>query len=265
MKNKSIYTVITGASMGLGKALATECARRGNNLIIVALPHQNIDNFRSYLISTYNIKVVCFEADLTVEGEVDKIVNEINDKYVVDTLINNAGVGGSKSFQEASKGYVDNIVLLNIRATVMLTHGLINNLKQQKAAYILNISSMASFSPMPLKTVYPASKAFIYSFSRGLYAELKDTGIFVSVAHPGGMATNKEISDRINQHSQIVRSTILSPEKTAEICIRRLYKKDALIIPGIMNKVSYLFMKICPTWLQLICYRNAISKELQLG
>lgn len=259
----AIYTLITGASKGLGKALAIACAKRNQNLILLALPGEYISQFASYLTEHYNIKAFGFEADLTRDDEIYKLVDLINKNYDINILINNAGIGGSRSFQEVSTDYLNNILLLNIRALVILTHNLLTNLKKQPKAYILNIASMASFGPMPYKTVYPASKAFVYSFSRGLYEELKGTNILVSVAHPGGMATNPDVTNRINQYNRLIRSTILSPEYTAEIIIRQLLKNDALIIPGIMNKISWLFFKLCPVWLRLILFRISIQKEIK--
>ncbi|MFA8451293.1 MAG: SDR family NAD(P)-dependent oxidoreductase [Bacteroidales bacterium] len=259
---KEVYTLISGASMGLGKELARECALRKMNLILVALPGEEIELFGTQLQRDYKIKVDCFEVNLTIDAQINHLIKVLNEEYNINILINNAGVGGSNAFNQASREYIDNIMLLNIRATVLLTHSLLDNLKQHSRAHILNIASMASFSPMPFKTVYPASKAFVYSFSRGLYSELKDSGVFVSVAHPGGMATNPQVSERIRRHNRLVRSTILSVEETAQICIRQLLKGDSLIIPGAMNKVSYLCLKILPTWLQLNFFRKSIVKEI---
>ena len=150
-----------------------------------------------------------------------------------------------------------------MRALVLLTRLLLPVLKRRKKSFILNIASMASFGPMPFKTVYPASKAFVYSFSRGLGAELKGTGVSVSVAHPGGMKTNPEVTRRIENHSRIIQATTLSVEKVAKICIRQTLKNDEIIIPGIMNKISWLVLKIIPVWLRLIIMRSSLQNELQ--
>lgn len=256
------YIVITGASLGLGNAMANECAKRNFNLILLALPNENLKNSANDLQHKYNIDVRYKEVDLTNQSELEHTANWINTNFNIKALINNAGIGGSNSFQTVTPKYIDDILFLNIRALVHLTHKLINNLKANSKSYILNIASMASFGPMPYKTIYPASKAFVYSFSRGLYAELKKEGIAVCVAHPGGMATNINVSERINKHNRIIRATILSPERTAEICIRQMLKSDSLIIPGFMNKISYIFFKTCPIWLQLIIFRNSVRKEL---
>ncbi len=260
----SQYTVITGASMGLGKALCIECAKRGFNLILIALPNEKLKETAAEIKQSYNVAIEIFEVNLTNSAELEWVTEMINRKFSVNMLINNAGIGGSNEFQKITSNYLDQIILLNIRAMVMLTHRLLPNIRKVKEAYILNIASMAAFSPMPYKTIYPASKAFVYSFSRGLQTELAGSGITVSVAHPGGMATNSDVAKRINRHNKLIKSTILSPEKTAAICIRQLLKKDPLVIPGLMNKISYVYLKCCPVWLQLIIFRYSLRKELNL-
>lgn len=240
------YTLITGASCGLGKEFAIDCARRGRNLILTALPGELVSKTGRQLARQYNVDVVAYEADLTNIEEVRALAGIINDNYNVDMLINNAGLGGAHPFIESAPEYIEKIILLNIYAVVMITRFLLPNLKKQGESYILNIASLAAFRPMPFKTVYPASKAFVYSFSRSLDAELKGTGVSVSVAHPGGMKTNAEVSQRINNHPKWIQSTTLSAEKVAHICIRRMLRRRKVIIPGIVNKLYWLLLKITP-------------------
>lgn len=266
MKNKTErqYVLITGASCGLGKELAIECARRGMNLLLTALPNENINRLGKAFSHKYGVQVCTFEADLTKPEELKKFATSIADNYEVNMLINNAGLGGTKTFLEAAPEYVEQIVMLNVYALVLLTRLLLPNLKRQKNAYILNIASMASFSPMPYKMVYPASKAFVYSFSRGLDTELKGTGVSVSVAHPGGMKTNSEVTHSIENYNRIIRSTTLSVEKVAQICIKSLLKRKRIIIPGFLNKISWMLLKIVPLWMRLGIMRSSIRKDIEL-
>lgn len=262
MQSTKRYTVITGASQGLGKALAEHSAKTGRNLILISLPQEELQSLQQRLILLYEVDVIVFELDLTCSEELNDLCVKLI-KYSIDTLINNAGIGGTKPFLEASLNYIDNIVLLNMRSVVLLTHQLLPQLKQQQNAYILNISSLAAFVPMPYKTVYPASKAFIYSFSRGLNSELQKTGVHVAVAHPGGMATNDEVAKRINSHRGLVRLSILSPEKTAEICLEKLMKKESIIIPGKINRISSILQRILPVNFQLSLINAKIQKEIE--
>jgi short-subunit dehydrogenase len=260
--NAKKYTLITGASCGLGKELAEECAKRGMHLLLTALPNENIAKTGKELAEKYRIDVQTFEADLTNSKEIREFAESISKKYAIEALINNAGLGGTQPFLEATPEYIEQIILLNINALVLITRFLLPNLKRQKRAYILNIASMAAFSPMPYKTVYPASKAFVYSFSRGLSSELKNTGISVSVAHPGGMRTNSQSTKSIENHNFIIRSTTLSVEKVAQICIKGMFRRRKLIIPGFLNKVSWLLLQITPVWFRLELMRSSIQKNI---
>lgn len=261
MCTQNTYTVITGASQGLGKALASVCARKGQNLILISLPDEDIHHTAEELMREHSVKAVCFETDLTRAANITRTVDAIK-QYNINTLINNAGIGGTKRFEDADLSYIDDIIMLNMRSLVLLTHKLLPVLQRQRQSYILNISSLAAFSPMPYKTVYPASKAFVYSFSRGLNAELKKSNVHVSVAHPGGMATNKETTKRINSHSRFIRSSILSAEDTALICIDKLLRKENIIIPGKMNWLSSIIQKLIPVNLQLRIFRHKLQREL---
>lgn len=261
--NEKKYTLITGASSGLGKEMAVECAKRGMNLLLTALPNENIAKTGKELAEKYQVDVQTFEADLTNSKKIREIAETISKKYEIVALINNAGLGGAQPFLEASPEYIEQIVLLNMHALVLITRLLLPNMKRQERAYILNIASMAAFSPMPYKTVYPASKAFVYSFSLGLNSELKSTGISISVAHPSGMRTNSHSTNSIDNHNFIIRSTTLSVEKVAQICINGMLSGKKLIIPGFLNKVSWLLLRITPVWFRLKLMRSSIQKNIK--
>jgi short-subunit dehydrogenase len=263
-KTERQYVLITGASCGLGKELAKECAKRSMNLLLTALPNEEISKLGDDFSQKYGVEVITFEADLTKPDELKKLAASISEKYEVKILINNAGLGGAKTFLDATTEYIEQIVMLNMHALVLLTRLMLPNLKRQKNAYILNIASMASFSPMPFKTVYPASKAFVYSFSRGLDAELKGTGVSVSVAHPGGMRTNAEVTHSIENYNRLIRSTTLSVERVAQVCIKSLLKRKRIIIPGVINKLSWVLLKITPLWMRLSLMRSSIRKDIEL-
>jgi len=207
MNNNDKYTLITGASKGLGRCLAEECARRNHHLILTALPHEGINSLAIHLSKQYGIKAIGCETDLTHEENIYALSNWIKSNYQVNFLINNAGIGGTKYFEEASWSYFNTIINLNMSALVLLSHQLLGVLQKQDQSYILNIASMAAFGPMAFKTIYPASKAFVSSFSRGLSSELSGTNVSVSVAHPGGMATNPDVSSRMKQYSKFVQAT----------------------------------------------------------
>lgn len=260
MNSNPVYALITGASQGLGFAMAKSLARRGHNLILVSLPGEKLEHKAFEIRDESQVDIQFYECDLTRKDEIEQLILWIKKNFDLQILINNAGVGCMEHFMSLSFDQTDKILLLNIRSVVMLTHGLLPVLQKQKQAYVLNIGSLASFLPMPYKSVYPASKAFVYSFSRGLYAELKASNVFVGVAHPGGMATNHEVSQRIQKANPVTKATILSVERTAEVCIKRLLKKHPLIIPGLMNKMVWLLTRTVPVGWML----SYLRKDLKL-
>jgi short-subunit dehydrogenase len=265
MRILKIYTVITGASKGLGLSLAKKCAKNGRNLILISLPGENIKDVALNINKLYNVDVQTYETDLRDEQNIREVAIWIKSSFIVSMLINNAGVGGTQYFMRAEKEYLNTIIQLNMKALVLLTHELLPMLKLQKRAYILNIASMAAFGPMPYKTVYPASKAFVSSFSKGLDAELKGTGVSVTVAYPGGMITTPEIEKRVESYGRFIKSTFLEPYLVAEIILDAALKGKKVIIPGVINKVSRLLMRLMPEDIRLNMFRKNIKKELNVN
>lgn len=260
MDNKESYAVVTGASQGLGKSFAVQLAKKNINVIVISLPDQNLKEISLELTENYHIKSHYYEVDLSVPENVMKLTEWLNANFDIHILINNAGLGGTKKFTEATSDYINTILQVNVTATSLITHQLLPNLLKQPKAYILNVSSMAAFSPVGFKTVYPASKTFIHSFSRGLHEELKNTNVFVSVVNPGAMKTNTDVCKRIEKQGFLGRLTLLNPDKVASRCIQQLFKKDSVIM---VNPISWLVMKILPIWIKLPLMTQAIKREIE--
>lgn len=257
------YTLITGASMGLGKALAKECASRGRNLILVALPNEGLGEVAETLRSAFGIAVVIFEMDLTNPEAPEKLAAEVKSGFRIDGLINNAGIGGTMPIELASLSYLNAIIMLNIRALVVLTHQLIPELKTHPRSYILNVSSLAAFSPFPYKTIYPASKSFVLSFSRGLREELSRTPISVTSLNPGLILTNADVMFRSSVHGKKTGLAALSPEAIARIAISGMLNGKAVVIPGFFSKLSRLLMQLLPDSIQMRILANIYRKECE--
>ncbi|NTW24546.1 MAG: SDR family NAD(P)-dependent oxidoreductase [Lentimicrobium sp.] len=253
------YALVTGAGQGLGKAFSYELAKRGINLIMVSLPGENLKELSREIARTFSIDAVCYETDLSVGKNVLELASWVNRDHEVTMLINNAGTGGSRKFQEASPEYINTIIQVNVTATSLLTHQLMPNLLRQSQSYILNVSSMAAFSPIGYKTVYPASKTFIHSFSRGLNAELRGTSVFVSVVNPGAMKTNPEITERVEKQGKLGKLTLLEPKEVAEKSINGMFRKDSVIM---LNPFSWLVLSLIPIWIKLPLMTRAIKREI---
>ena len=257
-----LYTVITGASSGLGKEFCVQCASLGYNIIMIALPGSNISLFGKQLAKTYHIRVEVLEFDMTNSMLLLEKLQYINDNFEVDRLINNAGVGGSTAMNNASFEAMDLILQVNIRSMVLITRKLLPQLLQKKQGYIINVSSMAAFTPIAYKTVYPASKAFISSFSLGLREEYYRSGLSVSVVYPGPIMTNSNTSERIITQGITGKLGLLSTTDIVKAALDKSSRKKAIIIPGWFNRLNHFLLSVLPTGLSVHLVSNAVKKEI---
>jgi short-subunit dehydrogenase len=244
---KSNYTLITGASEGLGKALAIECARRRMNLVLVALPGSELHSLAAFIRRNYFVGVLSIEKDLCRDESCRELFNEISSLDLnINMLINNAGIGGTGLFENGSIDLYEKQIRLNVLATTLLSRLFIDMLKRNHSAYILNVGSMASFFCLPKKQVYGATKSFIYFFSKTLRMELKQNNIHVSVLCPGGMNTNPAVTLLNKTGSYISRLSIMNPEEVAPLAIDGLLKGKPVIVPGRMNRAFLVLDKMLP-------------------
>ncbi|MBK1441626.1 SDR family NAD(P)-dependent oxidoreductase [Parapedobacter sp. ISTM3] len=255
------YALITGASQGLGKAFALELASRQINTILVSLPGEGLDFVASQVVALGQ-EAHCYETDLTQKDNIVALAAWVNERFALSILINNAGCGGTQRFQDVTVDYLDRIIQLNVKATSLLTHQLLPNLMKRDKAYVLNVGSVAAYSPIGYKTVYPASKAFVYSLTRGLYQEFADSNVFFSLVNPGPMMTNADSASRLQQQGFFATMGLLTPDQVAAISIRRLFKRDSLIMLNWVNKLTWMVMKFLPVYIRLPLLTNAIKKEI---
>lgn len=260
--HQTSYTLITGASSGLGREFAIQCARMGMNIILIALPGGNTRSLAESLMLEYSVDVHVLEFDLTDSDALKSSLDEITRRFSINFLINNAGVGGTSAITDTSLESIDRIILLNVRSMALLTRLLIPHLLKHPKSYIMNISSMAAFMPIAYKTVYPASKAFISSFSLGLKEELSGTGLSVSVVYPGPIMTNSHTSRRIIAQGMKAKMGLLPIPEIARIALKGTLTGAPVIIPGLMNRVNHALMSLLPLALKLRIVSREVKKEI---
>ena len=252
------YAVVTGASRGLGKELVIALARRGVSCLMVGTNH-TVEAVCDEINQRYHTHSKAFIANLCQKDELLALAENINSQYEVFMLVNNAGMGGSKAFTEADANYIDRIIQLNVRAISLLTHELMPNLLQQPRSYVLNIGSMAAFTATGFKTVYPASKAFLRHWTYGMREEFKGTPVSFSYASPGAMATNPEVTARIEKQGFFGRFTLKSTEQIAKKCIRQTLRGKKHII---INPLSYFFSAVIPGCIKNPLMTRIVKREI---
>ena len=233
----SPYCLVTGASQGIGRAIADECARRGMNLVLVDLPQTGLAELCAELAERHGINAEGCEADLTDSVSPERIHRFVQSRgFEIGVLVNNAGLSCTGLFDHRSPDVYDSLIRLNISAVVRMTHRFLPDLRRRSRAYILNVSSLSAFQPMPHMAVYGASKRFVMDFSRALRQELKDSTVSVSVLCPSGVPTNEYCQAMIAAQGPVGRLTCSSAETVARYAIKHTLRGEAVIVPGWINR-----------------------------
>ncbi|MBX6380266.1 MAG: SDR family NAD(P)-dependent oxidoreductase [Thermoflavifilum aggregans] len=260
------YALITGASAGIGKALAEECARRKFPVLLVALPGDDLARLAQQIRDQYGVKTDYLGIDFLQQDSVMRVWEWCRDQhYAVRLLINNIGLGGRHHFEELQPEQITQMIRLNIQVTTQLTRVFIEELKAHRPAYILNVGSAAGFLHVPYKAVYSATKAYIYSFSRALRTELRSQGIYVSVLCPGGVSHKQDpvVHQKIN--GWLFRSAHERPEYVARVALDGLFRQRKTITPGWMSTAYYWLSRwMPPAWLDRVMHRLFAESEKNL-
>lgn len=131
----------------------------------------------------------------------------------------------------------------------MMTNAFTGELSKRGKAYILNIGSFGGFMPVPYKSIYSATKSYIYHFTLAVREEFRGNGVSVSVAMPGGIITNQKVRERLREIGPVARAFSLEPEMAARIIIDRMFRGKSVIIPGFPMRAAYFAGSILPYWL----------------
>lgn len=182
--------LITGASSGIGAALARYHAALGGDLILTARREAQLNTLKAELEDRYRISAHVIALDLGQDGGAEALIQKIDEAGLkVDILINNAGFGGHGLHIERDIAAEKAMIALNVTALVTLTHEFGKRMVAQGGGKILNVGSTAGFMPGPLQATYFATKAFVNSFSQAIDQELRDKGVTSTVLAPGYVET----------------------------------------------------------------------------
>ncbi len=264
MNVNSEFALITGGSQGLGKAIAENLAQRKIPIILVALPEKILTETAHYLQNTYQVEVQTLGIDLTEPNAPEKVFEFVqSNNFKVKYLINNAGIGYTDKFERLSTTFLDKLLKINTVAITQLTRLFIPTLAENSPAYILNVASMAGLFTMPYKAAYSASKHYVIELSFALREELKDKNISVTVVCPGGIITNPEVLERVEQMGKLGRILTASPEFIAKVAVKAMINQRKFVVPKWQVKLySYLRWIFPKTW-QAKIIANALRKKVQ--
>jgi short-subunit dehydrogenase len=242
------FALITGASKGIGKSIASLLATRGYDLLLVARSEDLLEKVASEIHSSSGKNCRYLALDLATDQAADIVFDWCtSNQFEVSVLVNNAGYGLSGNFEKYTAKEHTEMLHVNIITLTNLTRLFLPGMLQQKSGYILNIGSSASYQAVPMLSAYAASKAYVLSFSRGLYQELKKTNVSVTCVCPGPTDTNFVNRANVGAKGQKTAERFnMTPLAVATIAVDSLFHRRPEVITGGMNKLSAFFAWLLP-------------------
>ncbi len=240
------YALITGASSGIGLAMAEALARRGHNLLLVARHRDRLESITIELTQRFGVEVLFRACDLGEPLRLSGFLLELEDgDHQIDLLVNCAGIGTCGPFLAQEWAAEQDLIDLNILALTRLCHTVGNLMALQGGGQILNVASVAAFQPGPWMSTYYASKAYVLHFSEGLREEVRKNGVKVSVLCPGPTRTPFFRTAQLKVNDE----KMMTPEEVALYTVRALAKNKAVIIPRLRNRLWAFSPRLGSRWL----------------
>jgi uncharacterized protein len=242
--------LITGASSGIGEAMAVQLAAQGFDLVITARREDVLQKLAKKLRES-SVAVDVVAADLSKPGAALEVWQGARANGPVDFLINNAGFGYMRSFTnaDATPERDFEMIQLNVVALVELCKHFVNDKTANVATRrILNVASIAAYQAVPNMAIYASSKAMVRNFSEALHDEMKTSGqnISVTCVCPGGTKTAFHAAAGAGDYGRIANASMMSAEQVAQIGLKAMHKGKRLIVPGVANKLSCFGIRFVP-------------------
>jgi uncharacterized protein len=239
--------VITGASAGIGKALAETFAEHGHAIFVVARREARLVSLCRELGDRYRVAAYPLALDLTDRDAAEILFREaVGALHNVHVLINNAGMSPYQDFCELSSCDLRQILALNVQALTELCHRFIPHMVDHgEPSHVVNVGSVGGYAPLPCFSVYTGTKHYVRVFTNLLHHEYRGTNVRVSALHPGGTLT--EFPELAGQRVRPwARKGMLTPERVAERAYPAILRGQRVIIPGGIDKLAVLVGKVLP-------------------
>jgi short-subunit dehydrogenase len=238
------WALVTGASAGIGTALAEELARSGTNLVLTARRRERLEELAQKLAAAHKIQTRIFVADLAEVGAPEKIFQYTKEQGIeVELLINNAGFGAYGELPTVEMRRLTDMVQVNCAAVVHLTRLYLPEMVARKQGDVLILASTASFQSVPYISTYAATKAFDLLFAEGLAEEMKPYGIRVCALCPG--STESEFAEVAGQsHIAATKANRETAEKVARTGLRALAAGKSYVVSGLGNYLGMLGQRL---------------------
>lgn len=256
--------LVTGASSGIGLEFCRRLAEQNTDLIMVSNQESELLKHAVEISQKHKIKVTTFCIDLSAEGAARSVMQFLDEQNLsVDILINNAGIFSFNPVLDTPIDRLNLFIDLHMRAVTELCYYIGDRMKTRNAGFILNMSSMSCWMPMPGIAMYSATKAYIRVLSRSLHYELKDYGVSVMVACPGGIATDLFGLPRKLQRFAVRIGVLDTAESFTRKAVRKLFRHKQQYINGWLNRFSIFFIGIMPTCVRMLVKHKLLDKNIR--
>lgn len=237
--------LVTGASSGIGRAIAVRLAAEGTDLVLVARRGDLLETLAEELRATGPVTVEVLVADLTDSADLATVEKRLRSDPPVDLLVNNAGLGAQGRFADIGLEWQERQILLNVVAPVRLTHVALEGMLERRRGGVLNVSSIAGTQPLPNVATYAATKAYLSSFSHSLHEEVRHSGVAVTALLPG--FTRTEFHDAAGMSRSIVPGMAwMSADVVAAAGLRAVARGRAQCVPGLGYRILSAVSRLTP-------------------
>ncbi|HUJ62360.1 MAG TPA: SDR family oxidoreductase [Kofleriaceae bacterium] len=235
-----LRALVTGASSGIGAAIARQLASRGASLVLTARRRGALDEVAA---SCAGAEVDVVVADLGAPGGAAAVWNAASALGAIDICVNNAGFGYFRPFGEVDWARDAEMVQLNIMSLVELSKRFV---QAAPRGYLMNIASIGAYQSVPNMALYAASKAFVRNFTEGLHDELRGGELSATCICPGGTHTAFHAAAGAGNYGWLANLSMMTADQVAAISVRAMLRRRRTVIPGVMNKLSCWGVRLVP-------------------
>lgn len=261
---KDKVVIVTGASSGIGKAVAIEAAKQGANVSIAA---RNLENLQAVaeVIKGFGVEALAVRTDVSKKEDAKNLIDKTIEKFgKIDILVNNAGVSMRALFEDIKLEVFEKVMNINFFGTVYCTKYALPHILKQKGS-VVGVSSISGLTPLPARTAYVASKYAMFGFLTTLRAENFKKGLHVLIAHPGFTESNIRKSALLADGSLQGKTPrkeekMMTAEEVAIKILKGIRKKRNVIIMTTIGKATVLFNKLLPNFTHKQIYKH-VAKE----
>jgi len=244
--SKDKYALVTGASSGIGYELAKLFAQDGKDIVVVARSQDRLEKLKTEIESKHGTKVIALVKDLSKPDAPQEIFSELEKKNInVDVLVNNAGFSVYGKFAGTDWGQEAEMLQVNITSLTQLTKLFLKKMLENKSGKIMNVASGGAFAPVPLFSVYAATKAYVLHFSEALANEVAGTGVSVTCLCPG--VTRSRFYERANAEDiRMAKGRMMDSARAARIGFAALKKGRVVTVAGISTSLICFAPRFAP-------------------